>query len=106
MVKPTSRAPRAQAMWRPGAPGVAVVAAVALGATACSHSGGNAGQTSPGNTNAIKVTMANNGGKDSCALSAGSVSAGPGNFTVANTSAPGISELELLRDQRIVGGEA
>ena len=90
-------------MWRPGATGVAVVAAVALGATACSHSGGNAGQTSPGNTNAIKVTMANNGGKDSCALSAGSVSAGPVTFTVANTSAPGISELELLRDQRIVG---
>ena len=90
-------------MWRPGATGVAVVAAVALGATACSHSGGNAGQTSPGNTNAIKVTMANNGGKDSCALGAGSVSAGPVTFTVANTSAPGISELELLRDQRIVG---
>ena len=29
--------------------------------------------------------------------------AGPVTFTVANTSAPGITEMELLRDQRIVG---
>jgi iron uptake system component EfeO len=32
-----------------------------------------------------------------------SVPAGPVTFTVANTSAPGITEVELLRDQRIVG---
>nr|WP_077082244.1 iron uptake system protein EfeO [Mycobacterium numidiamassiliense] len=47
--------------------------------------------------------MANNGGKDGCALNTTSVPAGPVTFTVANTSAPGITEMELLRDQRIVG---
>lgn len=47
--------------------------------------------------------MASNGGKDGCALNTTSVAAGPVTFTVANTNAPGISEVELLRDQRIVG---
>lgn len=47
--------------------------------------------------------MANSGGKDGCALDTTSVPAGPVTFTVVNTSAPGISEMELLRDQRIVG---
>jgi iron uptake system component EfeO len=75
-------------------------------ATACSHSSGNSGHAEsgkPGGTNAVKVTMANNGGKDGCALDTTSVPAGPVTFTVANTSAPGITELELLRDQRIIG---
>jgi iron uptake system component EfeO len=47
--------------------------------------------------------MANNGGKDGCALDTSSVPAGPVTFTVVNASAPGITEMELLRDQRIVG---
>ena len=47
--------------------------------------------------------MANNGGKDGCALNTTSVPAGPVTFTVANTNAPGITEVELLRDQRIIG---
>jgi iron uptake system component EfeO len=83
--------------------GVALAAEVALAATACGHSGGNSSRPSGGGTNTVKVTMANTGGKDGCALSATSVPAGPVTFTVANTSAPGISEIELLRDQRIVG---
>jgi iron uptake system component EfeO len=77
-----------------------------LPVAACSHSNG---QSSPskvgqaGGTNAVKVTMANNGGKEGCAVDTTSVPAGPVTFTVANTSAPGITEMELLRDQRIVG---
>ncbi|MGD1282780.1 iron uptake system protein EfeO [Mycobacterium seoulense] len=47
--------------------------------------------------------MANDGGKEGCALDVTSVAAGPVTFTVANTSAPGISEVELLSGQRIVG---
>ncbi|OMC48402.1 peptidase M75 [Mycobacterium sp. IS-1264] len=47
--------------------------------------------------------MANNGGKDGCALDTTSVPAGPVTFTVVNTGAPAITEMELLRDQRIVG---
>ena len=84
----------------------ALVAIAVLSATACSHSSGNSGKadsSKPGGTNAVKVTMANDGGKDGCALDSASVPAGPVTFTVANTNAPGISEVELLRDQRIVG---
>lgn len=87
----------------------ALVASAVLAAAGCNHSNPAAGpppsrQTSPtGGTNAVKVTMANSGGKDGCALDTTSVPAGPVTFTVVNTSAPGISEMELLRDQRIVG---
>jgi iron uptake system component EfeO len=81
----------------------ALVAIAVFSATACAHSSGNSGQAKSGGTNAVKVTMANNGGKDGCALDTTSVPAGPVTFTVANTSAPGITELELLRDQRILG---
>ena len=83
-----------------------LVAVTALSATACGHSSGNSSPAKPGQpggTNAVKVTMANNGGKDGCALDTGSVPAGPVTFTVVNTSAPGITEMELLKDQRIVG---
>nr|WP_304441884.1 iron uptake system protein EfeO [Mycobacterium sp. 1465703.0] len=84
-------------------------AATVLPVAACSHSNGqsspansgHAGQ--PGGTNAVKITMANTGGQDGCGLDTTSVPAGPVTFTVANTNAPGISEVELLRDQRIVG---
>ncbi len=85
---------------------LAAGALVVVAATACSHSNGNAGRANagkPGATNAVKVIMASNGGQDGCALDPTSVPAGPVTFTVANKSAPGISEVELLRDQRIVG---
>jgi iron uptake system component EfeO len=84
----------------------ALVAVAVLPVTACSHSGDNsnhAQQSKPAGTNAVKVTMANNGGQDGCTLDTTSVPAGPVTFTVANTNAPGINEVELLRDQRIVG---
>lgn len=51
----------------------------------------------------MRVTLANPGGKDACALDNSNVAAGPVTFTVANTNAPGISEVELLRGERIVG---
>jgi iron uptake system component EfeO len=84
----------------------ALVAVAVLSVVACSHSGGSSGASKPGQPggkNAVKVTMANNGGKDGCALDTSSVPAGPVTFTVVNASAPGITEMELLRDQRIVG---
>ncbi|MEB4212218.1 iron uptake system protein EfeO [Mycobacterium sp. 94-17] len=77
-----------------------------LPVTACSHSNDQAGPARSGHagaTNAVRITLANNGGADGCALDTASVPAGPVTFTVANTNAPGISEVELLRDQRIVG---
>ena len=57
----------------------------------------------PGDGKTVKVTMVNDGGKEGCALNTTSVPAGPVTFTVANTNAPGITEVELLRNQRIVG---
>jgi iron uptake system component EfeO len=84
----------------------ALAAAAVLSVAACSHSSGSSSPAKPGppgGTNAVKVTMANNGGKDGCALDISSVPAGPVTFTVVNASAPGITEMELLRDQRIVG---
>lgn len=75
------------------------VAVAALALTACSHSAPLKGASA----NAVKVTMSNDGGKDNCVLDTTKVPAGPVTFTVANTSAPGISELELLKDQRIIG---
>ncbi|WP_231980423.1 iron uptake system protein EfeO [Mycobacterium sp. E2497] len=79
---------------------------VACCVTACSHPSGNAARPEGGKSgrvNAVKVTMASVGGKEGCALDNTTVSAGPVTFTVANTNAPGISEVELLSDQRIVG---
>src|SRR6201982_1292344 len=87
-------------------PAPALVAVAVFSVVACSHSSGSSSPAKPGQpggTNAVKVTMANNGGKDGCALDTSSVPAGPVTFTVVNASAPGITELELLRDQRIVG---
>jgi iron uptake system component EfeO len=81
----------------------ALVAVAVLSGTACSHSNGSSSPSKHGGTNAVKVTMATDGGKDGCMLDTTSVPAGPVTFTVANTSAPGITEVELLRDQRIVG---
>lgn len=74
------------------------VAVAVLVLTACSHSAPKAG-----GTNVVKVTMANDGGNDTCALDNTSVPAGPVTFTVVNASAPGITEVELLKDQRIIG---
>jgi iron uptake system component EfeO len=91
---------RSREYWLPAT----VFAAVAvLPLAACSHSNSQSSPPKGGGTNAVKVTMANNGGKDGCVLDNTSVPAGPVTFTVANTSAPGITEMELLRDQRIVG---
>ncbi|OHU31444.1 peptidase M75 [Mycobacteroides franklinii] len=47
--------------------------------------------------------MSNDDGKDGCKLDTASVPAGPVTFKVTNTSAPSLTEVELLKDQRIVG---
>ena len=80
-----------------------LVAAAGLVLTACGHPNATSSASKPGSGNAVKVTMANDGGKDGCALNTTSVPAGPVTFTVTNTNAPGITEVELLRDQRIIG---
>jgi iron uptake system component EfeO len=82
-----------------------------LGLTACGSgsSSGSArapepsGSTSSGGIAKVDVTLSASGGSDACALSTDSVAAGPVTFTVDNQSATGITEVELLQDERILG---
>jgi iron uptake system component EfeO len=90
------------------APALAAAAALALsGCGAHSDTATSATATSSaGGVNTVNVTMTNDGGgdgKDTCKLDTSSVLAGPVTFMVTNTNAPGITELELIKDQRIVG---
>jgi iron uptake system component EfeO len=87
----------------------AAAAALALSATACSSStdaaksSAGASSSTANGVKAVNVTLANDAGKDTCSLDSATVPAGPVTFTVTNASAPGITEMELLKDQRIVG---
>src|SRR6185436_7605292 len=88
------------------APALAAVAALAL--TGCgSHTdtakSAPSSSGSSGGVNTVNVTMTNDSGKDTCTLDNPSAPAGPVTFKVTNTSAPGITEMELIKDQRIVG---
>jgi iron uptake system component EfeO len=89
-------------------PALAAAAALTVGAcgssTDAAKSPASSTATSAANgVNTVSVTLANDGGKDGCSLDDKSVPAGPVTFTVINSSAPGITEMELLKDQRIVG---
>lgn len=103
MVNHSVRAKCRSREFRLGTTALAAMVLPVLPLTACSHSNSGSSPAKAGQTNAIKVTMANRDGKDSCSLDNASVPAGAVTFTVANTNAPGITEMELLRDQRIVG---
>jgi iron uptake system component EfeO len=88
----------------------ALAAAAALTVTACGSSADSAKSSGPSSStsaangpNAVNVTLANDAGKDGCSLDTKTVPAGPVTFKVTNASAPGITEVELLKDQRIVG---
>lgn len=88
----------------------ALAAVAALTASACGSSTDAAKSTSTANAtsatngvNTVNVTLANDAGKDGCSVDTKSVPAGPVTFKVTNSSAPGITEMELLKDQRIVG---
>ncbi|WP_176562330.1 iron uptake system protein EfeO [Mycolicibacterium palauense] len=88
--------------------GPALIAGVAVVAAACSSSGDRTSSdtTEPSGSNgisAVNITLDNEGGKDTCNLDSASVPAGPVTFTVANKTAPGITEVELVKDQRILG---
>jgi iron uptake system component EfeO len=90
----------------------AIGSAVALlGLAACGNgsSRGSAEATAPdgapraGGVGKVQVILTAGSGSDSCALSSDSVAAGPVTFTVDNQSATGITEVELLQDERILG---
>jgi iron uptake system component EfeO len=82
---------------------VVVLAAIAaLGLTACGAKDQN-GSTKPGEASQIAVTLSSSGGKDTCTLDKTSVPAGPVTFTVTNKDATGITEVELMSGQKILG---
>jgi len=87
-------------------PRLALVAVGAVAASACGTTSHSSSPSATSNANGVKtvnVTLANESGKDGCKLDMTSAPAGPVTFTVTNSSAPGISEMELLKDQRIIG---
>lgn len=83
-----------------------VVALTALTACGSGDSSGSSDQGSPkassGGVKQVKLTLTGGGAGDKCSVDHDSVSAGPLTFTVTNKSAPGITEVELLSDQKIV----
>lgn len=89
----------------------AVIAASALALSACgsgSPSGGTAAAPTAatggeGGISTVNITLANQSGTDACTPDSNSVPAGPVTFSVKNESAAGITEVELLKDQRILG---
>jgi iron uptake system component EfeO len=68
-----------------------------------SSAGATTEAASDSGAGAVSVTMANDGGSDTCTLDKDSVEAGPITFTVTNESATGVTEVELLSDQKILG---
>jgi iron uptake system component EfeO len=58
--------------------------------------------TAEGGVQKVAITLASGSGGDTCKPDTTSVPAGPVTFTVTNESATGITEIELLDDQKIV----
>lgn len=92
---------------------VALVSAVSLATLAACGSGSddNSTKAAGGDTSAaakggvaqVKVTLTSGANGDTCGVDTKSVPAGPITFTITNQSATGVSEVELLQDQKIVG---
>lgn len=59
--------------------------------------------TSAGGASHVSITLASAGSGDECTADTTSVPAGPVTFTVTNQSAAGITELELLNGEKIMG---
>lgn len=105
MLDPSVRKPSFSNRWLTTS---VVVTSIALAASACgSHSDtksdGAAAPSGANGVNTVNITLANANGKDGCTTDVSSVAAGPVTFKVTNKDAAGISEVELIKDQRILG---
>ena len=86
-----------------------LVATSALVLSACGSSpsatppGGAVAPSADAGPGAMTITLANASGADTCTPDKNSLTAGPVTVTVKNESAAGITEIELLKDQRILG---
>ncbi|MEP9381305.1 iron uptake system protein EfeO [Nocardioides sp. KR10-350] len=82
---------------------VLAVAALA-GCGSSEDKGDDTSATSKGSgASQVNVTLASGGGGDECQVDTKELAAGPVTFTVKNESATGITEVELLSGQRILG---
>ncbi|MYM19337.1 peptidase M75 [Brevibacterium sp. 5221] len=82
----------------------ASIAAIALTAAGCgSGSSDSSDSSSDGGTTEVNVSLENKDGKDTCSIDKTEANGGPVKFNVENKSASGITEVELLQDQRILG---
>lgn len=82
---------------------VAVAGLTACGGGSSEEARGTTAASSPGEIAKVAITLTSDGGADSCAVDTDSVAAGPVKFTVDNRSATGITEVELLQGERILG---
>jgi iron uptake system component EfeO len=81
----------------------ALTAMAGCGSSSSSSNGaGDATSASKDGVTQVALTLASDGGGDACEVDHDSVPAGPITFTVSNKSAPGITEVELQNDQKIV----
>jgi iron uptake system component EfeO len=80
----------------------AIGAVTALALTGCATSGSGSSDSASGGVHRVSVTLTNDG-SDKCAVSTTSVPAGPVTFSVTNKSSTGITEVELLQEQKILG---
>ena len=85
-----------------------LVATSALVLSACASSPSATAPAAPAPSadagpGAMTITLANTSGADTCTPDKNSLPAGPVTVTVKNESAAGITEIELLKDQRILG---
>ena len=91
------------------APAVIAASALALAGCGSGSSGGTAAPSAApsaaaeGGISTVNVVLANQSGTDSCTTDTSEVPAGPVTFSVTNQSAAGITEVELIKDQRILG---
>ena len=86
-------------------PALCAASVLVLSACGSGAPGGAAPAVAPsaeGGIGAMTITLANASGSDQCTPDKDSLPAGPVTVTVRNESAAGITEVELLKDQRII----
>ncbi|BBZ68490.1 lipoprotein [Mycolicibacterium insubricum] len=95
--KPNGTGPARPSRWL-AAP--VLLASVTVVAAGCSHGDNTSDDAKPsGGVNTVNLSLEG----DACKVDTASVPAGPVTFNVINKSAPSISEVELIKDQRILG---
>jgi len=81
----------------------ATLAACGSGSGSAGSAGDEPAKARRSGASQVSITLASGPSGDTCTPSATSAPAGPVTFTVKNESATGLTELELMQDQKIIG---